>query len=324
MTSTTERTILRQYEYWLKSPQPQQVADRNSLLAVVGCGTSYNLAQSIAAASCAAGIGAVAIPSNEWLRRPKNYLPHWREATVLALSRSGESSETVATAQRSRDEGLRVVAVTCEAESSLSRLADFVLYTETDKDEGIVMTTSASLMLLNGLGFVGDPVDTNLAVSASRQLIQALDTRIGAMLAGIRHVVYLGAGAAYGIAVEGGLKLQEMSQVYTQAYHPLEYRHGPISLADGSTLVVILYSSEGLLEEASVAHDIQACGAVVLGIGGPGDVELPLAAAGSTRLLAMLPALQLLGERVATSRSLDTTSPRHLTKVVRLGELDIV
>lgn len=67
-----------------------------------------------------------------------------------------------------------------------------------------------------------------------------------------------------------------------------------------------------------MARDVQALGARVLGLGGPGDVEIEIAETGAARLLAVLPPLQLLGERMAQSRSLDTTAPRHLTKVVRL------
>lgn len=320
MTSPTEQTIHDQYGYWERAPLPQAAATPDAALAVIGCGTSYNLALSIAAASNAAGIRAVAVPGNEWLRRPQNYVPDWRGATVVALSRSGESTETVAAARRSRDEGLPVVAVTCEAQSSLARLGTSVLYAQTDPAEGIVMTTSASLMLLMGLRHVGATLDVGAAVAAARRLAAAVDGEARALTQDVRHVVYLGAGAAYGVAVEGGLKLQEMSQVFTQAYHPLEYRHGPISLVDTGTLVVMLYGTETPEEEAALVRDVQARGARVLGIGGPGDISLTLGETGATRLLATLPALQLLGERMANARALDTSAPRHLTKIVRIAE----
>jgi glucosamine--fructose-6-phosphate aminotransferase (isomerizing) len=158
------------------------------------------------------------------------------------------------------------------------------------------------------------------AAASARRLVAAIDREATALTRNIRHVVYLGAGAAYGLAVEGGLKLQEMSQVFTQAYHPLEYRHGPISLVEDGTLVVLLYGTDTPEEEAALARDVQARGARILGLGGPGDTSLPLAETGATRLLAMLPALQLLGERMANARGLDTSAPRHLTKVVRIAE----
>lgn len=319
MTSVNERIILEQFEYWQRAPLPAVALPTDRPLAIIGCGTSYNLALSVAAWGNAAGHRAVAVPGNEWLRRPQNYLPDWRAATVIALSRSGESTETVAAARRSRDAGLSVVGITCEDESSLARLSDPVLFSPTDPREGIVMTTSASLMLLTGQRLVGAAPDLAAAVDAATGLIKSFEQHADRLLAGREHVVYLGAGTSYGLAVEGGLKLQEMSQVFTQAYHPLEYRHGPISLVDGRTLVVMLYSEGAEEEERSLVADLRTLGARVIGIGGPGDAQLPLAASGATRLLAMLPTLQLLGEHMAASRSLDTTTPRHLTKVVRLA-----
>ncbi|MEQ1769245.1 MAG: SIS domain-containing protein [Devosia sp.] len=321
MTSIVEQTIHDQYAYWLKAPAPRETARSDAPIAVIGCGTSYNLALTVAAMMCEQGLTAVGVPGNEWLKRPQNYVPDWRKAVVVGLSRSGESTETVAAVRQSRAAGLKVVGITCEVDSSLAHAADQVIYAETDAAEGIVMTTSASLMLLNGLRYGHVNVDVAAAVNAGRQLAAEIDRHAAELVRGIRHVVYLAGGAAYGIAIEGGLKLQEMSQVFTQAYHPLEYRHGPISLVDDGTLAVMLYSTDSLDEESQVARDIQRHGARVLGFGGPGDVSLPLALTSGTRLLALLPPLQLLGERMALSRSLDTSAPRHLTKVVRLPDV---
>ena len=132
------------------------------------------------------------------------------------------------------------------------------------------------------------------------------------------HFVFLGGGPLYGIALEGALKLMEMSQTVTQAFHPLEYRHGPISLVSEETAVVMLYSDQKA-EEAKVVKELQDKGAVVIGLGGPGDLALDLDTGLSLSGLAMLPALQILGERVAQMKGLDTVTPRHLTKVVKLA-----
>jgi len=121
------------------------------------------------------------------------------------------------------------------------------------------------------------------------------------------------------VAVEGALKLMEMSQTMTQAFHPLEYRHGPISLVDQKTAVIMLYSADQKAEEAKLAKELQEKGATVIGLGGPGDLELKVDFDLSLFGLAILPALQILGERVAQARHIDTVSPRHLTKVVTLA-----
>jgi glucosamine--fructose-6-phosphate aminotransferase (isomerizing) len=111
----------------------------------------------------------------------------------------------------------------------------------------------------------------------------------------------------------------EMSQTFTQAFHPLEYRHGPISLVDGRTAIIMLYNHDQREAETRLAAELRDKGAVVVGFGGEGDASF---AAPSDRALAplvYLPALQLIGERVAQSRQLDTAAPRHLTKVVTLS-----
>jgi glucosamine--fructose-6-phosphate aminotransferase (isomerizing) len=110
-----------------------------------------------------------------------------------------------------------------------------------------------------------------------------------------------------------------MSLSYSQAFHPMEYRHGPISLVDQKTFALMMYSTDTLAEEAKVAGEIRDKGAYLVGFGGPGDLSIPVALEGPQRALAILPALQILGERVAGERGLDTVAPRHLNKVVVLS-----
>jgi glucosamine--fructose-6-phosphate aminotransferase (isomerizing) len=184
------------------------------------------------------------------------------------------------------------------------------LHVPTDGREGIVMSVSASLMLLAGLRLGGIAVPD--AVVAQAEVALAAVAGVAQLLQWRTHFVYLGAGANYGIATEGGLKLQEMSISYSQSFHPLEYRHGPISLIDDRSLVVMVYS-DTVEEEAKVVADVQAKGARVIGFGGPGDISI------NATGLACLPAMQMLGEMVALQKGINSESPRHLTKVVVLG-----
>jgi glucosamine--fructose-6-phosphate aminotransferase (isomerizing) len=105
----------------------------------------------------------------------------------------------------------------------------------------------------------------------------------------------------------------------TQAFHPLEYRHGPISLVDEQTVAVLLHSADGLEAELRIAGELRAKGALVISLGGRGDLGFPVDVPPSLRPLVYLPALQVLGERVAQQKGLDTAAPRHLTKVVVLA-----
>ena len=316
--NTTEKVIFEQFPYWEKAIGSNAAIDSADLLVFVGCGTSYNLALSLAAYSNMAGHRAIAVPGAEWQNRPSAFWPEWRNTHVVALSRSGETTETVAAAKASRAAGAFVTAITVEPESALAKNCDRLIASETHPEEGIVMTVSASLMVLLGLQMIGQEVPSS-AVGSARQLADSLDAALPHIIADRSHFVFLGSGPLFGVALEGALKLMEMSQIMTQAFHPLEYRHGPISLVDGKTAAVMLYSSDQREAEIKLVEELQEKGAVVIGIGGPGDLELTVDVDLSLAGLVFLPALQILGERAAQARRIDTVSPRHLTKVVKLA-----
>ena len=314
----TELVIVEQFPFWAPALSQPLPAFSGATIVVVGCGTSYYLAQNVASAMNLNGQRAIAVPGGEWARRPQAYLADTRDVYVVALSRSGESTETVQAVEASRVRGLKTLGITCEFDSSLARVSDQVLFAPTHALEGIVMSSSASLMLLLGLRLAAVSLDPAIAASAEHAM-HSLDDQLDNALLSRSHFVYLGGGAYYGLASEGALKLQEMSLTYTQVFHPLEYRHGPMSLVDAKTCVVLIYSPQSLEEESQLCAELQAKGALVIGFGGPGDLSIEIAQNGLDRSLAILPALQLFGERLAQHKHLDSTAPRHLTKVVRLS-----
>lgn len=316
--NATERSIIGQFDYWDNAPDHPLRADMAQPQIVVGCGTSYNLPMSVATAMTLRGFRALAVPGSEWALRPRTVLADETGTVVVALSRSGESTETVEAARRSRTRGLTVVGITCAPGSSLTRETDVVLAADTHPDEGIVMTASASLMTLMAFRYAGYVIPAGASRDAA-QVMRALDEGLPRVLQGRTHFVVLGSGPLYGIAQEGALKLQEMSISYTQAFHPMEYRHGPISLLDERTVVVVLYSTELQAEEEQLVREMQEKGARVIGIGGPGDLSIPLDRPEVECALLCLPALQILGERIAQARNIDSLAPRHLTKVVRVA-----
>lgn len=316
----TERTIFEQFPLWRAALTPiLPISAQPVVTAFIGCGTSYNLAVSLAASLNASGRRAIAAPSGEWLERPAAYWSDWKNVQVVALSRSGETTETLQAVKASHQAKLPVTVVTCERDSALAQNCDRLVHANTHPAEGIVMTTSASLMLLLGLGLLKQSV-TAAVVDKAESVLREFDDALPPSMLERSHFVCLGGGPLYGIALEGALKLQEMTQRFSQAYHPLEYRHGPVSLLDSRTLVVMLYSTETSTQEAQLVAELSAKGALVVGFGGPGDLSIPLKEFDDElRGLMCLPALQLLGERIAQFGNVDTTLPRNLTKVVRLG-----
>lgn len=315
--NATERSIFQQFEYWHELPSLPETAQPGQTYAVVGCGTSFYLAMTIASALNANGYAATAVPGHEWTVRPGDYLAR-RDVTVVAISRSGESTETVAAARASRERGQRVIAISCEPQSTLVRESKTSLVARTHPDEGIVMTSSASLMLLLGLRFAHHQFDTHDLAARATVLLRDLSEASTDWIRDRRHFVFLGGGALYGIASEAALKAMEMSCSVTQAFHPLEYRHGPISLADESVAALMLYG-EDAAAEATLTKELQGLGASVAGFGGPGNISLALDGPETSRAVIALPALQWLGEILARQKGLDTARPRHLSKVVQFG-----
>jgi glucosamine--fructose-6-phosphate aminotransferase (isomerizing) len=315
--NATERSIFGQFEYWRALPSVPEMAQPGQIYAVVGCGSSFYLATTIAAALNVNGYLATPVPGHEWTVRPGTYLAS-PDVTVIAISRSGESTGTVAAAWASRERGQRVIAISCEPQSTLVREAETALVASTHPDEGIVMTSSASLMLLLGLRFARHQLDTDDLATRAESLLRDLSQAPTDWMRGRRHLVFLGGGALYGIASEAALKAMEMRCSVTQAFHPLEYRHGPISLADESMAAVVLYGNDAAAE-ARLASELQRLGATVAGFGGPGDISLPLDGHETIRAVITLPALQWLGEILARHKGLDTATPRHLSKVVQFG-----
>jgi glucosamine--fructose-6-phosphate aminotransferase (isomerizing) len=317
MSSITEKVIRDQFPYLREALSVPVPALPTGPRVFIGCGSSYYLAQVLAAVSNSRGQQAIAVPAADWLRYSANHLANEAGAVVIGLSRSGTTTETIAAIRASRERGLKTVAISCEPDSTIIQAAETGLYLRTDPREGVVMSISASLMLLGGLRLIGAAV-TEADIAAAEATFAALDAS-SAITEGRSHFVFLGAGALYGVACEGALKLMEMSINPAMPFHPMEYRHGPVSLIDKGSLVMMLYNQTTASDEAVLVTELQAKGAHVIGFGGPGDLSIGKAFDRPAAALVLLPALQLLGEKVALDCNIDTVAPRHLTKVVVLN-----
>lgn len=111
-----------------------------------------------------------------------------------------------------------------------------------------------------------------------------------------------------------------MAIIYTQGFQSGKYRHGPVCLVDNRTAVVMIYHPDTKSNEAVLVAESQEKGAWVLGPGGPGDATLDAFSPGDFVDAEIFPTLQLLGENYSSAHSIETTLPRHLTKV---GVLDV-
>ena len=301
----------------------------------IGCGSTYYLSQSAAAIWRAwTGCRAVGLPSSEVWLFPDLALARPAPALLVAVSRSGETTETLRAVETygNRTEG-DWLSVGCYPQSSLGRLAPLSLMTVKAEEESVAQTRSFTSMLvltqaLAGLAggwrdlerLAGLPDVVNALIPAC----EALARRLGENEA-IGRFVFLGAGANYGLANEAMLKMKEMSLSPSEAFHFMEFRHGPKSVVGPDMLVVGLVGDAAREQEGAVLGEMRDLGAKVLTIaerveGLPADYAVELASGmdAVARAPLYLPILQLLAYYRSMAKGLDPDRPTNLDAVVRL------
>ncbi len=308
---------------------------------LTGAGSSYYLAQVTAAvAREVTGQVVLAMPPSELILRPSGVLgrgPAGRQP-VIVISRSGSTSEAVEVVERMAAAGHPTIAVTCRAESPLAARAERVLLSPDGDEEAIVMTRSFTSMLALLLRVMAELGGDRALASDLDRLPERWPEAVAAAGIGARlgsvdrsRVVVLGGGPAHGIAAEWVLKLTETSQVAAEAYQPLEFRHGPISVCEPGVLVVGLVGGPGATAEARVLAETSALGAQTWLIGrDPGegaservspDGQASIIGAGLhpwARLPLLVYPAHALALSLALTRGRDPDAPRHLGQVVIL------
>jgi glucosamine--fructose-6-phosphate aminotransferase (isomerizing) len=264
---------------------------------------------------------------------------------VFAISQSGETTDTLAAVEAARDFGGRVLAVTNTQGSLITREADAVLLTKAGPEICVASTKTflvqvAALDLLAlELARTRDTVPERELLKLGRDLRRApekveetlglLEGRVeeaAHVFEGARCALFLGRGASYPVALEGALKLKEISYLPTEGYPAGEMKHGPIALVDENCPVVAVLG-EGLVKEKTLSNveETLARGADVLTIAREDDkaarrisrVVLPIPEVPEMlEALVLSVPLQLLAYRVAKNRGLDVDKPRNLAKSV--------
>jgi glucosamine--fructose-6-phosphate aminotransferase (isomerizing) len=308
---------------------PQDEVDRLAFakrIVVTGAGSSYYIAQVAAAAMRSlCRLPAEAVPLSEVVLRSRGVFSPEEPANqpLVVISRSGSTTEALAVLKAARSRGQYTLAVTCRPESPMAGLADATLAVPEADEEAIVMTRSfaAQMTLLMRLGTrLGDPAfarDLDSLPDHWAETAPHVEHAFELAAMNPSRIVVLGGGAAFGLANEAVLKLTETSQVPASAYHPLEFRHGPISVCEPGMLVVGILGGSSESAERRVVEESAALGATtwVLGPDGPGADLGEIA-----RLPLVLYALQALALGVAVRRGLDPETPRHLEQVVVIDD----
>lgn len=286
--------IASQPECWsraiaLAAEHPAGLPEPGERVAVIGCGTSWFMAQAYAVLRESSGYGETDAFAASEAPLHRGY------DRVLAISRSGTTTE-VLEALRGAPEGTATAAITADPSTPIMTAAADTVVLDFADERSVVQTrfATSSLVLLRAV--LGEDLAI-LPAAGKDALAEPLPD--GAL--GKRQFTFLGSGWTIGIANEAALKLREASCSWTEAYSGMEYRHGPVSIADQHSVVWTFGTPpDGLLDT------VRATGALVVH---PTDRDA----------LAELIRAQRLGVALAQARGLDPDRPRNLSRSVILA-----
>jgi glucosamine--fructose-6-phosphate aminotransferase (isomerizing) len=320
----------------------QELGELPQRLLVLACGTSYHaglvgkfLVENVARLPCEVDLASEFRYRDPVVRR---------DDLVVAISQSGETADTLAAVKEAKARGARTLAICNVVDSAIARTCDFVLYTHAGPEIGVASTKCftaqlAALALLaihlgRRSGALGDKAAADLVGELVHLPHKMSETLRG--LGDLREIahkymhahdfLFLGRGTNYPIALEGALKLKEISYIHAEGYAAGEMKHGPIALIDdGLPVVVIATQGKGYDKVLSNLAEVRARDGHVIAVATRGDETIRThcqdvlwvedATALLQPLLTVLP-LQLLSYSVAVARGTDVDQPRNLAKSV--------
>ncbi|MDE3059811.1 MAG: glutamine--fructose-6-phosphate transaminase (isomerizing) [Pseudomonadota bacterium] len=309
---------------------------------LVACGTSYYAAQ--VAKYWLESIARVPVETDiasEY--RYRSPVPDKKSLTIV-ISQSGETADTLAVLRHDKPHH-PVLAIVNVPESSMAREADATIHTYAGPEIGVASTKAFTTQLATlacltvAIAEARGAIDAGRRQELCRLLLEApahmaeilrLDHRIEALadhLVHAKNMLYIGRGTSYALAMEGALKMKEISYIHAEAYAAGELKHGPIALIDEEVPVIVLAPSDHLFEKtASNLQEAAARGGRIIlfsdekGLAAIGDmpraaIRLPQADPFITPLLYALP-VQMLAYHVAVLKGTDVDQPRNLAKSV--------
>jgi glucosamine--fructose-6-phosphate aminotransferase (isomerizing) len=263
----------------------------------------------------------------------------------IVVSQSGETADTLASLRYAKAEGQKVAAIVNVTTSTIAREADYVLPTLAGPEIGVASTKAftSQLSVLAALAVAAGRSRGVLSGDDEERLVRALSEvprfmsqalrlepqieRLAKDLSRVEHVLYLGRGTSYPIALEGALKLKEISYIHAEGYAAGELKHGPIALIDRNMPVVVIAPYDRIFEKTvSNMQEVAARGGRIILVTDPKGREAAAIDAVETLILPEMPAtitpmvyaipVQLLAYHTAVFMGTDVDQPRNLAKSV--------
>ena len=298
----------------------------------VGCGTSYSLAMGLSFQVNRLSDGRISSRYFSGSEVALGLRKLDKNAMIVGLSRSGESTETIQALERAKnDYGLKTVGITCEPGSKLTKVADVSSVLDFINERSVVMTKSFTSMAFLFSAMIRDifkpnvlesylrniPKIGNSVLENSERLFKEVD------FSKYDHFAFLGYDEYLASAMEGVIKVTETSLSDVNAFQTLEYRHGPKSKVGEKSLICIFASDLVHSEEEKMAQEIKSLGGTVVNVSSKKmNVSHNLFTPYNVGdfgdwFLRVIPA-QIIGVEVAKVKRLNPDSPKNLTRVVKL------
>jgi glucosamine--fructose-6-phosphate aminotransferase (isomerizing) len=312
-------------------------------ITIVGCGTAYYAG--IVAKYWMEQVARIPVEVDVASEFRYRAAPMPSGGVALFISQSGETADTLEALRYSRAQGQHIFSIINSVESTIARESDVVFYTKAGPEIGVASTKAFTTQLVVlacltvAIARQRGTIDAERAsqIAASLREVPALVSEVlnhGYLIEGLAHqiaqardVLYLGRGTAYPLALEGALKLKEISYIHAEGYAAGEMKHGPIALIDEDVPVIVVAPRDSLFEKvASNVQEAHARGGRILVISDDyGIKRLESVAVAAIRMpdvdpfvapiLYAIP-VQLLAYYVAVAKGTDVDQPRNLAKSV--------
>ncbi|MGE5615177.1 MAG: SIS domain-containing protein [Bacillota bacterium] len=314
----------------IKSTVKIAFADMPEQVIFIGCGTSYYIAAAVYGYFIKySGIRASYLPCYELELNMDRYIRD-RKTLIVSFARCSATSELKSATSKCRAlPNVKTLSITCDKGSQ--EYNDYMIFVGDSEERSIVMTRSFSGLLYAGMlmtqvlagndvpGILDLPDICGAYLTSAEELAKIAAPAIREK----KLLISLGQGILFGIAGETSIKIKEMCLIPTEVYFTMEYRHGPVSIADNDTLC-FLYSSERTInDDIRLAKELRALGTKIISVSSVADPELIRLADYQYKApeaylpLFILPS-QFLGTYWALEKGIDPDFPRNLSKAIIL------
>ena len=271
---------------------------------------------------------ARAVPGGELLLNSQTVLTD-QITLLVAISRSGTTTETVKAVEKFKREKRGNVVVISNYDEVLSRLADVNIVIDKGQEESVAQTRSFASMYVAATAMCARMAGREDLVEAMGKLpevgnwvlgnYESYAKEIGENLSFDRFY-FLGSGIRYGLACEVNLKMKEMTLTHSEPFHFMEFRHGPMSMVNENAVVIGMVSESNLSHEKAVLNEMRALGGKTVALA-ESDAEVSFISQipEQVRGVLYLPALQLMAFYRSLAKGLNPDSPKNLTAVVKLN-----